>query len=518
MRLRAVAQGAEPPTRPRGQDRLVRRRFLGVVGASGAVAAISRSPAAAAATKTEQPLSDHDSANATLLRADDSATRSELTSNGELPVGKHELVVNVKDFGAAGDGSTNDTAAIQSAIDYTRSRPFPGNGGPAGGVVYLPGGEYVLDSTLNLHLFSGTLRGNGLGNAPTYRSAPGQATVLRWAGGAAPMIRVQDSRHVVMENLRLAGGIGTAPTHGINLHNLSTDRQGRNGSLHIRDVVIGEWPWEGTPSTRHPVIGIGWSGDDGNNDAWTVERVVIRGCAIGIDLPNLQSIWGQVRDTAVSKAATVGLRTRACVIASNVNFQHCAVDVQLLAAAQFDVHGLNSEHSGQVCHVAEKGRLQVRGGLWTLTSPMGSNPFIQHDGAAFNNAGVALDGVYIVNSTRGQHPTLRMTANGSSAAPGHLTLRDLRTTMALSDIDLRVSGGSKLFVNIASTGWSIQGATLLSDATGDTIPQQLTGPDDPQKRVAAPVGSTYQRMGGGSGPRFYVKQSGAGGKNGWVAK
>lgn len=513
MRLNAAHEGTQPLGRPRRQDRLVRRRFLGIIGASGAVAAMTRAPATAA----EKPLSDHDSANATLLRADDSATRFELTTSGKLPVGKHELVVNVKDFGAIGDGRSNDTAAIQSAVDYTRSRPYPGNGGAAGGVVYLPGGEYVLDSTLNLHLFSGTLRGNGLGNAPTYRSAPGQATVLRWSGGAAPMIRVQDSRHVVLENLRLAGGIGTAPTHGINLHNLSADRQGRNGSLHIRDVAIGEWPWEGTPSTRHPLIGIGWSGDDGNNDAWTVERVVIRGCATGIDLPNLQSIWGQVRDSAISKAATAGLRTRACVIASNVCFQHCGIDVLLLAAAQFDVHGLNSEHSGQICHVAETGRLMVRGGLWTLTSPMGSNPFIQHDGAGPNNAGVTLDGVYIVNSTGGQHPRLRMTAYGSSA-PGHLTLRDLRTTMTLSDIELRVSKGSRLFVNIASTGWSIQGATVLSDATGDTIPQHLTGPHDPQRRVAAPVGSTYQRMGGGSGARFYVKQSGSGGNKGWVAK
>jgi hypothetical protein len=52
--------------------------------------------------------------------------------------------VSVKDFGAVGDGVTDDTAAIQAAIDYVATI------GPSsvGGVVYIPEGQYRITSTI----------------------------------------------------------------------------------------------------------------------------------------------------------------------------------------------------------------------------------------------------------------------------------------------------------------------------------------------------------------------------------
>lgn len=59
-------------------------------------------------------------------------------SSSEMDKGKEnaERVYNVKDFGVAGDGVTDDTYAIQSVLDYVMDH--------GGGTVYFPNGRYRL--------------------------------------------------------------------------------------------------------------------------------------------------------------------------------------------------------------------------------------------------------------------------------------------------------------------------------------------------------------------------------------
>lgn len=72
-------------------------------------------------------------------------------------------VVNILDFGAVGDGVTDDTVAIQAAIDSlapTNAANFLG-----GGTVYIPAGKFRVTSTLLIG-YGITLQGNGAGGYP----------------------------------------------------------------------------------------------------------------------------------------------------------------------------------------------------------------------------------------------------------------------------------------------------------------------------------------------------------------
>lgn len=82
---------------------------------------------------------------------------------------------NVKDYGAKGDGTTDDTAAIQRAIntgDSTGTRDsgrFGSTGQPA--VVYFPAGTYLVKSTIKSAI--GTVIMGNPTNLPTIKAAAG---------------------------------------------------------------------------------------------------------------------------------------------------------------------------------------------------------------------------------------------------------------------------------------------------------------------------------------------------------
>ena len=73
------------------------------------------------------------------VNAHKAAQATSISESAGAPfVKKGDLVVNVKDYGARGDGVTDDTAAIQAALDAT----------PVGSTTFFPNGNYKATATL----------------------------------------------------------------------------------------------------------------------------------------------------------------------------------------------------------------------------------------------------------------------------------------------------------------------------------------------------------------------------------
>lgn len=91
-----------------------------------------------------------------------------------------------EDFGASGDGTTDDTEAIQKAIDAARQYG-------QGAIAYLPTGKYVVQKTLKITGANYTVSGSG------YR------TCLNWKGDpAGTMISIVDPDHIALEYINVA--------------------------------------------------------------------------------------------------------------------------------------------------------------------------------------------------------------------------------------------------------------------------------------------------------------------------
>lgn len=184
----------------------------------------------------------NDTATASFVNNPASATRSALAAL--LPF------VDVRNFGAEGDGTTDDTAAIQAAIDSLAS---------TGGVVFLPPGTYqVTDSggstALSLAAANVTLRGASEG-----------ATTIRAYGTAAHVVGLTGTGCIV-EHLTLDGGANgdySLGVHGIRLQ--GTSQQVRHVAItncRAYGIGVGQGVGSTAQGTRIDDVRISNTGND----------------------------------------------------------------------------------------------------------------------------------------------------------------------------------------------------------------------------------------------------------------
>ena len=126
--------------------------------------------------------------------------------------------LNVKDFGAVGDGITDDTAAIQQAIadQWARIAANPLSSLSARNVINFPAGTYVVSDTINLYPYI-TLSGEG----------PEHTAIKLSIGAAGPVFRTADSLGQTGSNIGLNGAI--LPRY-ITLSNIRIDCSNSNSN------------------------------------------------------------------------------------------------------------------------------------------------------------------------------------------------------------------------------------------------------------------------------------------------
>lgn len=131
-------------------------------------------------------------------------------------------MINVKAFGAKGDYATDDTAAIQAAIDFAVTYEN-------GAVLYFPYGIYLTSSTLEVYSKKLKIVGDWQKGAVNYTPAQYVGAHIQYTSSdGGPIMDIYRSGFV-MERMRIGAtyGLSTAPT-GVSLREVS--------EIYMRDI------------------------------------------------------------------------------------------------------------------------------------------------------------------------------------------------------------------------------------------------------------------------------------------
>jgi hypothetical protein len=174
--------------------------------------------------------------------------------------------INVRtDFGAKGDGTTDDTAAIQGALAAV----------PVGGVVYFPNGVYEISSPLTVSVTGTKLIGD---KASTGYSAGGaNQTVIDAKSGfsGAAMIQVAGIADFAIRDLDIHGTNTTGSTIGLNLT--------ASGSCMLENLLVARTAGDGIYlSDINPVV---------MRQVGVYHAGVTSGTGYGINIQGISDSW-----------------------------------------------------------------------------------------------------------------------------------------------------------------------------------------------------------------------------------
>ena len=132
--------------------------------------------------------------------------------------------VSVKDFGAVGDGVTNDAPAIQAAVNSVIAA--------GGGTLYFPSGQYLVNTTISINSGGVWLEGSGSGSGGTWIvNGTSNAAAIQFGNGSTFIF------HNGISQFFFGQKSGTTPVLG----NCGV-KFSKTSNTNVYDILTAEYP------------------------------------------------------------------------------------------------------------------------------------------------------------------------------------------------------------------------------------------------------------------------------------
>lgn len=370
--------------------------------------------------------------------------RSLAQAASDLGVDEH---FNVRTFGATGDGSTDDTLAIQAAIDAC----------PDGGVVYIPGGNYIITSlSIDKPL---TLRGDGI----TWRGT-GTFGHSSWS-----------------EQTRGDGSIlYSSATSGVALNYAPSPA----GQLDIEALgVVG--PGSGTST------GLGMPVGTARNN---LRNVMVANFSIGINIECLQNQFICLSTRGCSTGVSIGNGANTNTFIG-IDVVSCVIGIKNVSSTGnvFNGGAIQGCSDTGIQHLGTGSAANIYSGVYLENST--ATYAIDLQGGDYNR----FDSLHATGGTVRVN-TSQNWITGPQSIPA-LTLSGSRNfVMGHISNGVTDNGANNVIIDTSSGG-----ATKISLAPGVSI---RAGANSPEGAVAASPGSLYLRNNGSNDTTLYIKATG----------